>query len=224
MREHVMTRAWRWAQVAAEKRGGSLTFALEGEDRILNRLFLGSPGFFVDVGAHHPVRFSNTFLLYLRYWRGINIDAAPRSMEAFRRMRNRDINVEVGIGKSAAVEDLSVFDEPALNTFDADVAAGYEAVGHRVVNRVEVRIRPLADVLVDHVPAGVSVDLLCVDVEGRDLDVLESNDWERFRPRVVCCEQHEADGADPPIATFLRSLGYEPVARTPTSVICRMPA
>src|SRR5215510_10661697 len=61
------------------------SFSQQGEDLILARLFEGQRrGFYVDVGAHHPRRFSNTFLLYRRGWRGLNIDAAPGSMRLFR--------------------------------------------------------------------------------------------------------------------------------------------
>src|SRR5688500_1685041 len=68
-----------------------LSYALEGEDMVLRRLFEGKTrGFYVDVGAHHPRRFSNTYYFYRRARRGINIDAAPGSMEAFNRDRSRD--------------------------------------------------------------------------------------------------------------------------------------
>ena len=224
MREHLMTRAWRQAMGSVEKRGASLSFAQEGEDRIINRLFDGGPAFYVDVGAHHPVRFSNTFLLYLRYWRGINIDAMPGSMAAFDKIRKRDINLEVGVGTAAKLEPLLVFDEPALNTFDPQSAARNQAAGHRVVKELDVDIRPLSDLLAQHLPADVDFGLLSVDVEGRDLDVLESNDWDRFRPRVVCCEQHQLLGKDPPAVRFLEPLGYEPVARTSASVFCQLAA
>src|SRR5581483_8094739 len=72
-----------------------LVYSQEGEDLLLARLFDGQKkGFYVDVGAHHPFRFSNTYLLYLNGWRGINIDAMPGSMAAFRKLRPRDINIE----------------------------------------------------------------------------------------------------------------------------------
>ena len=73
-------------------------FSQNGEDLILNRLLENkSNGFFVDVGAHHPVRFSNTYLSYLNGWNGINIDAMPNSMMIFDKIRPRDINIEVGL-------------------------------------------------------------------------------------------------------------------------------
>lgn len=57
------------------------------EDLIFHRLFdYRRNGFFVDVGAHSPTRFSNTMALYLRGWRGFNVDAMPGSMTPFRRL------------------------------------------------------------------------------------------------------------------------------------------
>src|SRR3954447_19241521 len=75
-----------------------MAFSQEGEDLLLARMFEHQRrGLYVDVGAHHPRRFSNTHLLPARAWRGINIDATPGSIVAFRRERPRDINLEVAI-------------------------------------------------------------------------------------------------------------------------------
>ena len=64
------------------------SWSQEGEDMILLRFFeYRRDGFYVDVGAHHPRRFSNTCALYRRGWHGINIDATPGAMQAFRRER-----------------------------------------------------------------------------------------------------------------------------------------
>ena len=64
------------------------SWSQEGEDRILYRIFEQQPvGFYVDVGAHHPKRFSNTYFFYRRGWRGINIDAMPGSMKNFEKLK-----------------------------------------------------------------------------------------------------------------------------------------
>lgn len=83
------------------------SYAQEGEDMILHRIFeRQSVGFYVDVGAHHPFRFSNTYLFYQKGWRGINIDAMPNSMRLFNRFRPRDINLECGISKGGGAYDV----------------------------------------------------------------------------------------------------------------------
>jgi hypothetical protein len=57
-------------------------------------------GFYVDVGAYHPIRVSNTWLFYLKEWRGINIGASPGSMRRFKKIRPNDTNLEVAISNT----------------------------------------------------------------------------------------------------------------------------
>ena len=71
-------------------------YSQQGEDIILHRMFeWQEQGFYIDVGAHHPTRFSNTYKFYKRGWTGINVDAMPGSMTAFNRLRPKDINIEL---------------------------------------------------------------------------------------------------------------------------------
>ena len=65
-------------------------------------------GFYVDVGAHHPKRFSNTYFFYKKGWYGINIDATPGIMENFKKMRKRDINLNIGISDTTGERDFYI--------------------------------------------------------------------------------------------------------------------
>jgi FkbM family methyltransferase len=200
-------------------------FSQEGEDMILARVFEGQPeGFYVDVGAHHPVRFSNTYLFYLRGWRGINIDATPGSMVAFRNVRPEDINVEVAVGENPGSLEFFIFNEPALNTFDAALAKKREGIEpYRVVEIRKVEVRTLAQILDQYLPSNKSIDFLSVDAEGLDLSVLRSNDWQRFSPKYVLAEDFSGetieDALQSPIAGFLRSVGYVLFAKTAQTLI-----
>lgn len=199
-------------------RFGNRSYSQEGEDFILARYFDSkSDGFFVDVGAHHPYRFSNTYLLYRRGWHGVNIDATPGSMDKFERFRPRDINIEAAIGLVVGSATYYMFNEPALNTFDRNLVAERQFPPWKVVREVTLPISPLADILSKVLPPGQKIDLLTVDVEGRDFEVLQSNDWVRFRPKVVLAEtlgRQLADLKAEPITMFLESLGYVIAAKT----------
>lgn len=195
----------------------NLCYGQDGEDLILNRMLDGqAQGFYVDVGAHHPVRFSNTYLFYRRGWRGINIDAMPGSMKKFERARPRDINIECGVAGSAGKLMYHRFNEPALNTFDAAEAAHKSKPPYQLIDTVEVAVERLDVLLGQHLPAGQQIDFLSVDVEGKDEEVLRSNDWGRFRPRFILAETLRTDmlglGACP-VVQFLRSVGYTPIAK-----------
>lgn len=203
-------------------RAGNRSWSQEGEDRILLRYFgLRHDGFYVDVGAHHPYRYSNTALLHRLGWRGINIDAMPGSMAQFRLHRPRDINLEIGISDQEGTSRFYVFDEPALNTFDADIAHGHQGGTYKLTATVDVRLRPLGDVLQEHAQ-GREIDLLSVDAEGHDLAVLRSNDWSRFRPRVVLAESVGSTIGtvhDDACAQLLTAAGYLPYAKTVNTVM-----
>lgn len=215
------------ACIAAFERssGGAIHYSQEGEDIALCRYFgTRGPGFFVDVGAHHATRFSNTYALYRKGWRGVNIDAAPGSMESFRAIRPEDINLEVAISDKIGPLVLNVFKEGALNTFDESLSCTYAADGWEKADIVELYPRALADILDQYVPAGQIIDLLSVDVEGEDLGVLRSNNWDKYRPEVIVIEALDTPMMtllSHPAITFLAGYGYSPVARLYNSVILR---
>jgi FkbM family methyltransferase len=191
---------------------GERTYSQEGEDRILSRLFgYQNKGFYVDVGAHHPSRFSNTYLFYRKGWRGINIDATPGSMAIFSKLRPRDLNVEIGIAEAAGTARFFMFSDPALNTFDETIARTRDVAPWKLLGSADVPLRPLREVLREQLPRAQSIDFMNVDVEGRDYQVLCSNDWDDFRPRVVLVEIPGATVesiATDPSAQLLRSLKY----------------
>jgi FkbM family methyltransferase len=194
------------------------SYSQEGEDLLLLRFFdWQARGFYVDVGAHHPFRYSNTQLFYERGWRGINIDAMPGSMRPFRRARPRDVNLEIGIDAVPGLATFFLFNDPALNTFDEATAERHTDDRWRVEATCAVEVVPLAMVLDAHCPPSVEIDFMTIDVEGRDLRVLRSNDWSRFRPRVILAESLgralDELGNDP-AAHFLRDVGYAPFGKT----------
>jgi FkbM family methyltransferase len=188
------------------------SYAQEGEDLVLARIFNAKKdGFYVDVGAHHPIRFSNTYLLYLRGWRGLNIDAVPNSMEEFRRVRPRDINVECLVSSSDESQTFYVLSEPALSTVSEKLARqrSCEDPSHSITRTIALTPRRLASILDEFLPPGQMIDLLNVDVEGLDLEVLQSNDWTRYRPAVVLAEVLATTPTDQDdIVRYLREKGY----------------
>jgi len=202
-------------------------YAQEGEDLIVLRLLDGqAAGFYVDVGAHHPIRHSNTYLLYRLGWRGINIDATPGSMEPFRRLRPRDINLECLVAADSTPRPFYVLTQPELNTASLALARHRptENPRYQVTEIVTLRPRTLAEILDEYLPQGQRIDLMNVDVEGLDLDVLRSNDWRSYRPtyllvELLGTELQELEGNE--VVAFLRENNYRPIAKLYNTVIFR---
>ena len=185
-----------------------------GEDLALDSI-LGKGkkiGFYVDVGACDPEFLSNTKYFNRRGWRGINIEPNYTNFKKFTELRPRDINLNVGISKERGSLKFYAFDASTLCTFSKEEADKYVASGFKLVEVREVDVVPLRDLFLEHAKGSV-IDFLSVDTEGRDLDVLQSNDWDAFRPKAVCVEAvgYEGDSSTPskPIVSFMQEKGYK---------------
>ncbi|WP_050479691.1 FkbM family methyltransferase [Herbaspirillum rhizosphaerae] len=204
------------------------SYSQEGEDMVLRRIFEGkSSGFYVDVGAHHPARFSNTNFFYRRGWRGINIEPNPDVVAIFRRDRKRDINLQLGVSDRPQMLKYHFFNDPALNSFDEELVAQRLAnTPYKVIGSADVPVQRLDAILNQHLPAGTAIDFLTIDVEGLDFLVLQSNDWTRYRPVCVLVEAlgtSMEDVAGSEIYEFMKSQGYLLFAKTYNTWIFRTP-
>lgn len=186
------------------------SFSSAGEDMILRHL-VGSDkmeGFYVDVGAFHPTLFSNTYFFYLNGWRGINIDARPGSKEIFDKVRSRDINLELGVSRERGTMTYYFIGESSpMNSFSPEFL---EQIGMRgeVKSEIPIPTLPLRDILDEHLPQAQPIDFMNVDVEGHDLEVLESNDWRRFRPRFIVVEDEVVNAGESEIVRFMKGQDY----------------
>ena len=167
-----------------------LSYSQEGEDQVLARFLEGQEnGFYIDIGAHHPQRFSNTYHFYLNGWSGINIDAMPGSMDNFNKLRPKDINLEVAVSDVSEKLTYYEFNETALNGFSKELSEQRDGLrDYRVVATHQMETRTLAEILDKYLPEGKKIDFMSVDVEGLDLQVLKSNNWEKYRPQFVLVE------------------------------------
>ncbi len=198
----------------------NVSYSQFGEDLVLQKIFLDkSDGFYVDVGAFHPKYYSNTYLLYLKGWKGINIDAMPGSMEEFKRIRPRDINLESPVGLKKQTLTYYNFVEKAFNGF---FTALPKNVPSKLIDTKKLTTVPLREILDQYVPENQDIDLLSVDVEWMDLDALQSINWNKYKPSVIVVEELHLTVGNPQksdIHTFLKDKGYILYACIPPSLI-----
>lgn len=201
------------------------SWSLEGEDLILSRFFenIKPNGFYVDVGAHHPLRFSNTYKFYKQGWHGINIDAMPGSMDLFNRQRPRDINLEKAVSDGKQVMTYYAFNEPALNGFSKELTKLRDGNGnYKIIFKKDLETSTLEEILDQYMPKDQNINFLSVDVEGLDFAILKSNNWTKYAPEVILIEilgstldellKNEA-------TIFLRQFGYTIYAKCLNTVI-----
>jgi FkbM family methyltransferase len=189
-----------------------------GEDVILGELLSAPRGRYVDVGAAHPRLGSNTYFLYRRGWDGILIEPNPRSAAALIKARPRDRVIQAAAGAHSGSVEITLFESDYLSSIDAKTTAERCEAGESVEKILTVPLVALADLDIGARPHEPS--LLSVDCEGADLMVLQGNDWEQFRPRVICVEESTATLSDPSaIRLLLEGQGYRLHAHTGLSAI-----
>ena len=190
-------------------------------DFIMRTLGIDTPSY-IDIGAHHPFLMSNTAIFYARGSRGINVE--PALIEEFRRRRPMDVNLGIGISDQASVRDFYVMNVPTLNTFSRVDAEACEKQGAcRIEKVLQLETDTIGNIVTQHAH-GKCPEILSLDVEGLDLLVLKSVDFDNIRPIAICVETLKFATTGPgekntDIAPLLRDRGYATFADTYVNTI-----
>ncbi len=180
------------------------SFSQMAEDMIAATVLDKKQGFYVDVGAYHPKRFSNTYYFYQQKWHGINIDGSEEAIALLKRYRKRDISVQAVIGNEKDNIKFFEFNQRELNTIVHEELPEIEKYHGQIPVRVtDIQCRSLSGMLEQYLPPETEIDLLNVDAEGADELVLRSNNWNKFQPKVIIVEKHAS------LNNMLQSTLYE---------------
>ena len=172
--------SWKYFTRISETTGFDAEFvpswSQSGEDLALNHFLKNDFGRFLDIGAHHPSRFSVTRHLYQRGWTGVNVEANSSLIAEFNKKRKRDTNLWKAVGSELSYE-LSVFEEAAISTVNADLLNVFLSEGQKIIRREVVpgiSLRQIFDIYFKD----DKCNLLSIDIEGADYDALKSLDLE----------------------------------------------
>jgi FkbM family methyltransferase len=204
----------------------SISYSQGGEDLALLNIFSGrTEGSYIDIGAHHPSRFSVTRKLYDLGWNGVNIDANKDLIANFQTSRPRDINICAAVGNLNQYK-LHIFTEPAISTTNLIWRDKFLSEKNKVLKTELVSGVSLREILDKHF-SNRDLDLLTIDIEGTDFEALASGDFsnlstERF-PSWILLE------STPPLNNVVEtesikyaiSLGYEIYCILPMSTILK---
>ena len=193
------------------------------EDELMEKYLPESYGTFLDIGAGRPKTHSNSFKFYSRGWRGVCVDPLPQNRKLHKFFRNKDTFVEAIVGMRFESHKFYEFEPYGYSTSDplhlqnALKKTGVKLVQVLQLKSIKITSLPLARVR-PHDPS-----FLTIDAEGFDLDILKSNDWSHFLPRLICIESkgiiYGFEEVELEFQKFLSAIGYLLKSRTNLSLI-----
>ena len=158
------------------------------EDQYLKKIFKNKVnGFYIDIGAYHPYRFSNTFHLYKKGWHGINVDINKESIDLFDVSRPRDKNLNVAIGKENKIKKFYYKKKKhPMNTLNKNFAKTYFKKDGKAILEKNIICKKF-DYLIK-IAGRKKIDLLDIDVEGGEYDIIKNINFKKIRFNVILIE------------------------------------
>jgi FkbM family methyltransferase len=138
--------------------------------------------------------------------------------------RSHDINLNIGISDHEGELPFYIMSTPALNTFSKmDAQSLIEQGRVKIEKIIPIKVRPI-NVVLQETLQNTPLDFLSIDVEGLDFTILNSMDFTRWRPKVICAETITYSEANQgqkiiEISNLLHSLGYKTYADTHINTI-----
>lgn len=172
---------------------GKRAYSQQGEDLIIDSLLKSisvEKPFYLDIGANHPIKLSNTYFFYRKGASGICIEPNTEFRFLYSIFRRRDQLLNIGLtGGSTSKAQYYIMDWHEFNTFDKEHATALEAFykGRNAIQRVvELPILNVNEFIQKYVRR--PIDLINLDVEGLDYDILSAFDFNAQTPKVICVE------------------------------------
>lgn len=184
-----------------------------GEDDVLIRELAPymQNGFYINIGANHPMKLSNTYRLYCHGMRGITVEPNLVLSVLHARYRSEDIQLCAGVSDKDGFAQFFRLDNHVLSTFSADECEVSIKNGCKLVSLSLVPVFTLRTIISQCPMHERPVfAFLSIDTEALDEIVLHSNDWTKFQPKLIAVENNEDR---PSLKSYLRELSYERIAK-----------
>jgi FkbM family methyltransferase len=162
------------------------SYSFNSVDLIINYIFKDKKkGFYLDVGSQHPVSNNNTFLLFKKGWKGINIDLDKKNIDLFKIARPNDINLNFAISDSEDEVDLFFYhDSSPINTLSKNVS-NFQNAKVSKIKKIQTKI--LNNIL-KNLNIHDHIDYMNIDVEGHENQVLKGFNINKYKPSVISIE------------------------------------
>ena len=169
------------------------SYSQDNEDIFLLKYFENiKNGFYVDIGCHHPKRFSNTYLLYKKGWSGINIDANKLTINLFKIFRSRDKSYCKILSTSSKPVNFYEFSDSALNGILAPKQAlELKKIGYRIKSKKKITPTTIQEITKQFRLKEKHINFFKIDIEGMDFEIIKNLEFSEIDIDLIMIEKSE---------------------------------
>ena len=168
------------------KKSYKKSFSGGAQDLIIDYFFKNkSKGIYLDVGCFHPFIGNNTYKLFQKGWKGINIDLDFHTIDLFNYFRKNDSNINIGVSDKTGNQDLYFFhNRAAINTLSQLRGKNFKEIK-------KIKTDTLNNIIQATKFKDCKIDFLSVDVEGYEMQVLKDFNFKKYCPDLIVVEYLE---------------------------------
>jgi len=140
---------------------------------------------YIEVGGYDPILHSNSYMLEKCGWEGICIEPDPNKIKLFHGIRNAKLlNYAISDSKG----ELEYIEAGSLSSLRSTITKEHferiKKAGNYTVQTVQV---DLFDIVDEHIN-GFDITYVSIDVEGHELNVLASIDFQKYEILLLTVE------------------------------------
>ena len=181
------------------------SFSISNVDLVINRIFYNTKkGVYIDIGCNHPIKYNNTYLLYMKGWNGINIDLDDKSINEFNKLRPNDYNISTIVSdKSNEEKEIYFYHErSAINTVNKDLI---DSRNEKPKKSIFKKTKTLNEIIQNSPFGNEKINLITIDIENHEYEALKDFDFKKYNVDVIVTELHDLSKK---LEIYTQSLSY----------------
>lgn len=163
------------------------SYSISNVDLIIDRLFRNNKkGIYLDIGCNHPIKHNNTYLLYERGWNGINIDLDKTSIDEFKKLRPKDINIQIGVSNYAGNKKVFYYHKRSpLNTLSKKLK---EFRTKKPTKTFNLQVDTLNNIIKKSKFKNKQINLMSIDIENHEYEALQNFNFKKYKIDLIVTE------------------------------------
>ncbi len=190
-----------------------ISYSQSGEDLILLKYLKYKKiekGKYLDIGAFHPRWASNTHLLHKIGFTGYCVDLDEERLRWFRFARGKKIKTIVGAVSNLNDEYIKIYKFKRKSPFsliDTTSLDHAKYFSSKMSNEYEEKI--VKNHHINNIFTEVGkVNVLNIDIEGKDIDVIKSSDLKIIDPEIILIEDNSGYFPSKDLINFFSNKNY----------------